>query len=100
MGLPGCSAKRKVAGQEGRSGTTRAYKPQEGVPASQLPLERVCEDFSAEPELGGGKNIKLALQGGAQLFSYTTGVLNPGHLLESSRELLKMTDNRRQPRTV
>lgn len=38
-------------------------------------------------------SAQLAIQVGAQLFSQTAGVPNPGRLLESSRELLKTTND-------
>ena len=38
-------------------------------------------------------NAQLAIQVGAQFFSQTAGVPNPGRLLESSRELLKTTND-------
>lgn len=61
-----------------------SWLPPEDKVSLQSLFSREC---GTEPELGCDKDIKLATQGGAQLFSYSAAVPNTGHLLESSREL-------------
>lgn len=57
------------------------------------PQRHFSRQCGTEPELGHDKTTALATQVGTGLLSQTARVLNTGHLLESSREPLKTTND-------